>query len=129
MSGKQKKMLIRIILTAVIFVGLFVTEHIIGFDFLPFKWIEIVVFVLPYLLIGYDIILKAGRNICHGQIFDENFLMMIATFGAFAVGEYLEAVAVLLFYQTGELFQGYAVGKSRQSIPDMMDICPEYANV
>ena len=129
MSGKQKKMLIRIILTAVIFVGLFVTEHIIGFDFLPFKWIEIVVFVLPYLLIGYDIILKAGRNICHGQIFDENFLMMIATFGAFAVGEYLEAVAVMLFYQTGELFQGYAVGKSRQSIADMMDICPEYANV
>lgn len=129
MSGKQKKMLIRIILTAVIFVGLFVTEHIIGFDFLPYKWMEIVVFVLPYLLIGYDIILKAGRNICHGQVFDENFLMMIATFGAFAVGEYLEAVAVMLFYQTGELFQGYAVGKSRQSIADMMDICPEYANV
>ena len=66
------------------------------------------------------IILKAGRNICHGQVFDENFLMMIATFGAFAVGEYLEAVAVMLFYQTGELFQGYAVGKSRQSIADMM---------
>lgn len=129
MSGKQKKMLTRIILTAVIFAGLFVTEHIIGFDFLPFKWMEIVVFVLPYLLIGYDIILKAGRNICHGQVFDENFLMMIATFGAFAVGEYLEAVAVMLFYQTGELFQGYAVGKSRQSIADMMDICPEYANV
>lgn len=129
MSGKQKKMLIRIILTAAIFVGLFVTEHIIGFDFLPYKWMEIVVFVLPYLLIGYDIILKAGRNICHGQVFDENFLMMIATFGAFAVGEYLEAVAVMLFYQTGELFQGYAVGKSRQSIADMMDICPEYANV
>lgn len=129
MRGKQKKMLIRIILTAVIFAGLFVTEHIIGFDFLPFKWMEIVVFVLPYLLIGYDIILKAGRNICHGQVFDENFLMMIATFGAFAVGEYLEAVAVMLFYQTGELFQGYAVGKSRQSIADMMDICPEYANV
>lgn len=129
MSEKQKKMLIRIILTAIIFVGLFVTEHIVGFDFLPYKWMEVVIFILPYLLIGYDIILKAGKNICRGQVFDENFLMMIATFGAFAVGEYLEAVAVMLFYQTGELFQGYAVGKSRQSIADMMDICPEYANV
>ena len=85
-------------------------------------------FVL-YLLIGYDVVWKALRNIRRGQIFDENFLMMIATFGAFGVQDYLEAVAVMLFYQIGELFQSYAVGKSRQSITDMMDICPEYANV
>lgn len=87
------------------------------------------IFAVPYLIVGYDIIFKAARNISHGQIFDENFLMMIATFGAFGVGEYLEAVAVMLFYQVGELFQGYAVGKSRQSITEMMDICPEYANI
>ena len=73
--------------------------------------------------------LKLFRNISHGQVFDENFLMMIATFGAFGVGEYSEAVAVMLFYQVGELFQAYAVGKSRKSISDMMDICPEYANI
>ncbi len=87
------------------------------------------VYLVPYLLVGYDIIYKAARNISHGQVFDENFLMMIATFGAFGVGEYQEAVAVMLFYQVGELFQSYAVGKSRQSISDMMDICPEYANI
>ena len=95
-------------------------------------WNKIVLFVIylvPYLVIGYDIVYKAARNISHGQVFDENFLMMIATFGAFGVGEYSEAVAVMLFYQVGELFQGYAVGKSRQSISDMMDICPEYANI
>ena len=80
-------------------------------------------------MIGYDVVWKALRNIRRGQIFDENFLMMIATFGAFGVQDYMEAVAVMLFYQIGELFQSYAVGKSRQSITDMMDICPEYANV
>ena len=80
-------------------------------------------------MIGYDIVYKAVRNISHGQVFDENFLMMVATFGAFGVKEYSEAVAVMLFYQVGELFQNYAVGKSRQSISDMMNICPEYANI
>jgi len=80
-------------------------------------------------VIGYDIVYKAVRNISHGQVFDENFLMMVATFGAFGVKEYSEAVAVMLFYQVGELFQNYAVGKSRQSISDMMNICPEYANI
>ena len=80
-------------------------------------------------MIGYDIVYKAVRNISHGQVFDENFLMMVATFGAFSVKEYSEAVAVMLFYQVGELFQNYAVGKSRQSISDMMNICPEYANI
>ena len=85
--------------------------------------------MIPYLVIGYDIVYKAVRNISHGQVFDENFLMMVATFGAFGVKEYSEAVAVMLFYQVGELFQNYAVGKSRQSISDMMNICPEYANI
>ena len=93
------------------------------------SWALFVIYLIPYLVIGYDIIFKAARNIKNGQIFDENFLMMIATFGAFGVKEYSEAVAVMLFYQVGELFQSYAVGKSRQSISEMMDICPEYANI
>ncbi len=128
MTKKQKKMLYRIIVTFLLFAVLMVCEHTGGMD----GWNKIVLFVIylvPYLVIGYDIVYKAARNISHGQVFDENFLMMIATFGAFGVGEYSEAVAVMLFYQVGELFQGYAVGKSRQSISDMMDICPEYANV
>ena len=128
MTKKQKKMLYRIIVTFLLFAVLMVCEHTGGMD----GWNKIVLFVIylvPYLVIGYDIVYKAARNISHGQVFDENFLMMIAAFGAFGVGEYSEAVAVMLFYQVGELFQGYAVGKSRQSISDMMDICPEYANI
>ena len=128
MTKKQKKMLYRIIVTFLLFAVLMVCEHMGRMD----GWNKIVLFVIylvPYLVIGYDIVYKAARNISHGQVFDENFLMMIATFGAFGVGEYSEAVAVMLFYQVGELFQGYAVGKSRQSISDMMDICPEYANI
>ena len=128
MTKKQKKMLYRITVTFLLFAVLMVCEHTGGMD----GWNKIVLFVIylvPYLVIGYDIVYKAARNISHGQVFDENFLMMIATFGAFGVGEYSEAVAVMLFYQVGELFQGYAVGKSRQSISDMMDICPEYANI
>ena len=92
-------------------------------------WIQFVVYLVPYVIIGYDIVYKAVRNISHGQVFDENFLMMVATVGAFGVQEFSEAVAVMLFYQVGELFQSYAVGKSRQSISAMMDICPEYANI
>lgn len=129
MSSKQKKTLIRIIVSFVIFVPLFVLEHLGVFDKLPNEWILGGIYLVPYIIIGYDIIIKAARNISHGQIFDENFLMMIATFGAFGVKEFEEAVAVMLFYQVGELFQGYAVGKSRQSISEMMDICPEYANI
>ena len=129
MTKKQQKMLVRIIITFVIFVGLFVCEHAGLLDRIGNTWILFLIYLIPYLVIGYDIIYKAARNISHGQVFDENFLMMIATFGAFGVREYSEAVAVMLFYQVGELFQGYAVGKSRQSISDMMDICPEYANV
>ena len=129
MSSKQKKTLTRIIVSFVIFVPLFVLEHLGVFDKLPNEWILGGIYLVPYIIIGYDIIIKAAKNISHGQVFDENFLMMIATFGAFGVKEFEEAVAVMLFYQVGELFQGYAVGKSRQSISEMMDICPEYANI
>ena len=129
MTKKQKKMLTRILITFVIFAILFVCEHTGILAPLEGSFLLFLIYLVPYLVIGYDIIYKAARNISHGQVFDENFLMMIATFGAFGVGEYSEAVAVMLFYQVGELFQGYAVGKSRQSISDMMDICPENANI
>ena len=129
MTDKQKKMLARILVTFVIFAVLFVAEHTGNLDSLKGSILLFAIYLVPYLLIGYDIVWKAIRNISHGQVFDENFLMMIATFGALGVREYSEAVAVMLFYQIGELFQGYAVGKSRQSIAAMMDICPEYANI
>ena len=129
MTKKQKQTLLRIIITFVIFAALFALEHTGVLELVTPGWLLLFVYLIPYLLIGYDIVFKAARNIKNGQIFDENFLMMIATFGAFGVGEYSEAVAVMLFYQVGELFQSYAVGKSRQSIADMMDICPEYANI
>ena len=134
MDAKQKKILVRIIIVFCLFIGLFIAEHMggftaIGLDVPEKKWLLLAIFIIPYLIIGYDILWKAIRNIIRGQVFDENFLMVIATFGAFFVGEYLEAVAVMLFYQTGELFQSYAVGKSRRAISDMMDICPEYANL
>ncbi len=127
MTKKQKKMLIRIIIAFVLLVSLMVSEYK---GILPENiWFELILFLVPYLIIGYDIILKAFRNIKNGQVFDENFLMMLATFGAFGAKDFSEAAAVMLFYQVGELFQSYAVGKSRQSIADMMDICPEYANI
>ena len=129
MTSKQKKMLYRIITAFVLFVVLMVLEHTGVLEQLPGQWIVFLIYLIPYLVIGYDIVFKAVRNISHGQVFDENFLMMVATFGAFGVKEYSEAVAVMLFYQVGELFQNYAVGKSRQSISDMMNICPEYANI
>lgn len=129
MTKKQKKMLIRIIVTAILFAVIVICEHTGLLDGIESRLLLFVIYLIPYLVIGYDIIYKAARNISHGQVFDENFLMMIATFGAFGVQEYTEAVAVMLFYQVGELFQGYAVGKSRQSITAMMDICPEYANI
>lgn len=129
MTSKQKKMLYRIITAFVLFVVLMVLEHTGVLERLPGQWLVFLIYLIPYLVIGYDIVFKAVRNISHGQVFDENFLMMVATFGAFGVKEYSEAVAVMLFYQVGELFQNYAVGKSRQSISDMMNICPEYANI
>ena len=122
-------MLYRIITAFVLFVVLMVLEHTGVLEQLPSQWLVFLIYLIPYLVIGYDIVYKAVRNISHGQVFDENFLMMVATFGAFGVKEYSEAVAVMLFYQVGELFQNYAVGKSRQSISDMMNICPEYANI
>lgn len=129
MTSKQKKMLYRIITAFVLFVVLMVLEHTGVLEQLPGQWLVFLIYLIPYLVIGYDIVFKAVRNISHGQVFDENFLMMVATFGAFGVKEYSEAVAVMLFYQVGELFQNYAVGKSRQSISDMINICPEYANI
>lgn len=129
MTKKQKKVLYRVIVTLVLFAGLMIGERFPFMEQIEGTWIKFLVCLVPYLIIGYDVIFKAARNICHGQVFDENFLMLIATFGAFGVGEYDEAVAVMLFYQVGELFQSYAVGKSRQSITAMMDICPEYANM
>ena len=128
MTEKQKKMLGRIIAAFVLFVALLIAEHTGMLENVN-VWIQFVVYLVPYLIIGYDIVYKAVRNISHGQVFDENFLMMVATVGAFGVQEFSEAVAVMLFYQVGELFQSYAVGKSRQSISAMMDICPEYANI
>ncbi len=128
MTKKQKLMLSRIALAFVLFAALLVCEHTKRLEPLA-GTVLFVIYLIPYLIAGYDIIYKAFRNIKNGQVFDENFLMMLATFGAFGVREYSEAVAVMLFYQVGELFQSYAVGKSRQSIADLMDICPEYANV
>lgn len=129
MTDKQKKMLVRICVTLVLFVGLTIAGRSGKFPWLTQFPAGFFVYLVPYLVIGYDIIGKAARNIRNGQVFDENFLMMIATFGAFGVGEYSEALAVMLFYQVGELFQNVAVSRSRQSISDMMDICPEYANI
>lgn len=128
MTGKQKKTRNRILIVLVIFTVLLILEKTGLLDKLPLV-VKFAIFLVPYIMIGYDVIKKAVINIRHGQVFDENFLMMIATFGAFGIGEYPEAVAVMLFYQIGELFQSYAVGKSRQSITEMMSIAPEIANI
>ncbi len=121
MTKKQKKMLVRIFISAVLFLAVVL---------MPLDGVErIAAFIVPYLVIGWDVLWKAIRNIAHGQVFDENFLMALATVGAFGTGEFPEAVAVMLFYQVGEWFQGYAVGRSRQSIAKLMDIRPDYANI
>lgn len=127
MKTKQKKMLVRIILSAVLLVSL---------AFAPVTGpLRLALYLIPYLLVGYDILLKAAKGIRNGRVFDENFLMTVATLGAIAIalyddtGEYTEAVAVMLFYQIGEWFQAYAVGKSRKNISDLMDIRPDYANI
>lgn len=134
MTKKMKKTRNRIIAVLIIFVLLLILDHTGTFDKLPLSGalktpVMFVIYLIPYLVIGYDVLRKAFINISHGQVFDENFLMMIATFGAFGIGEYSEALAVMLFYQIGELFQSYAVGKSRASITELMSIAPEYANV
>ena len=128
MNAKQKKVLIRIIISAVLFAVLLVLFKTV-FKNSEGGLVEALLFLIPYLIVGYDILLKAAKNISHGQVFDENFLMIIAGIGAYATGEFEEAVAVMLFFQVGELFQSYAVGKSRQSIADLMDIAPETANL
>ena len=127
MTKKQKKMLLRIIITAVMLAALY---------FLPVTgWLRLGLYLVTYLVIGYDILKKAGQGIANGRVFDENFLMAVATVGAFALaiyeksGDYNEAIAVMLFYQVGELFQSYAVGKSRKNISALMDIRPDYANI
>ena len=127
MTSKQKKMLVRIILAAVMMIALI---------FAPVSgWQRLVLYLVPYLIVGYDILLKAAKGIRNGRIFDENFLMTVATLGAIGIalyddtGDYTEAVAVMLFYQIGEWFQGYAVGKSRKNISELMDIRPDYANI
>lgn len=126
MTKKQKKMLIRLIISAALMIGL---------AFLPIEGMpRFFLYLIPYLIIGYDILIKAGKGILNRQIFDENFLMSVATIGAIIIGvvdsgDYFEAIAVMLFYQVGELFQSYAVGKSRRNISELMDIRPDYANI
>ena len=128
MNKKQKAMLARIIAAFVIYIPLMIADKAGMFEHLSWP-VMFCLYLIPYLVVGWDIIYKAVRGIKNGQVFDENFLMAVATFGAFGVQEYSEAVAVMLFYQVGELFQSYAVNRSRQSITDLMDICPEYANI
>ena len=149
MTQKQKKVLIRIIVSLVLFILLGIVFHDFSGDngdgslfirliksldpgenmLIAAAWIEPVLYLAVYLIAGYDVLIKAGKNIAGGHVFDENFLMIVAGIGAFVIGEYSEGVAVMIFYQIGELFQSYAVGKSRQSITAMMEIVPEYANV
>ena len=121
MTKKQKTNLIRIIVSAVLVAGIWLSP-LTG-------WLEGVLYLLPYFIVGYDILLKAVKGIFRGQVFDENFLMAVATVGAMALGDWREGCAVMVFYQVGELFQSYAVGKSRRSISDLMDIRPDYANI
>lgn len=122
MSRKQKKVLIRIIIASVM---------VVVFHFIPVEnpYLRLTLYMVPYFIIGYDILKKAVLGIAHGEVFDENFLMAAATVGAIILGDYVEGVAVMLFYQVGEFFQSYAVGKSRKNISQLMDIRPDYANI
>ncbi|MBQ8731136.1 MAG: hypothetical protein IJY81_08165 [Lachnospiraceae bacterium] len=126
MNKKQRKMLRRIVVSLALYILILILIKVFS---ISNSWIVGLLTLVPYLMAGYDILLKAFRNIKNGKVFDENFLMTLATFGAYAVGEFEEAVAVMIFYQVGELFQSYAVRKSRKSIADLMDICPETACV
>lgn len=125
MTKKQKKVLIRIIVSALLLTGIMIITKLVEIN----KWIQFALYLVPYLIIGYDILKKALKGIFKGQIFDENFLMAVATVGAVALGEFSEGAAVMLFYQIGELFQSVAVGKSRKNITSLMDIRPDYANI
>jgi len=121
MNKKQKRVLLRIVISFLLIVVISLLQ--------PHGWLRLLLFLIPYFVIGYDILRKAVLGIFHGEIFDENFLMAVATIGAMILGEYAEGAAVMLFYQIGELFQSYAVGKSRKNITDLMDIRPDYANI
>lgn len=130
MTKKQKKVLYRIIISAVLLAALMIITHFVEMN----VWLQLVLYLIPYGIIGYDILRKAGLGIYHKEVFDENFLMAVATIGAMALGvakggDFAEGVAVMLFYQIGELFQSYAVGKSRKSITELMDIRPDFANI
>lgn len=125
MNKKQKTILYRIIISAVLVVVVSILDALLDLN----VWISAVLYLIPYFVIGYDILKKAGKGILNRQIFDENFLMAVATVGAIAIGEFREGVAVMLFYQIGELFQSVAVGKSRKNIAALMDIRPDYANI
>ena len=125
MSKKQKKVLVRIIVALVLLAGVMLLDKLAS---LP-QWAMIVLYLVPYFLIGYDILWKALKGIKNRQVFDENFLMAVATVGALCLQDFKEGVAVMLFYQIGELFQSVAVGKSRKNIAALMDIRPDYANV
>ena len=126
MSKKQKKMLCRIITSALLMIIL---------HFIPaYRTVKFFMYLVPYLIIGYDVLIKAAKGIINGQVLDENFLMSVATIGAMIIGvlksgDYMEAVAVMLFYQIGEFFQSYATQKSRKNISELMDIRPDYANI
>ena len=121
MTKKQKNVFLRILIAGAL---------ILLIELSPAEgWLKFLLFLIPYLTIGYDILRKAWKGILKRQVFDENFLMAVATLGAIALGEYVEGVAVMLFYQVGELFQSYAVGRSRRSISQLMDIRPDYANI
>ena len=125
MTKKQKRVLIRIIVSTVFLATAIILDKTLE----PNKYLAAAIYLVPYFVIGYDILKKAVLGIFHGQIFDENFLMAVATVGAVGLGDYKEGVAVMLFYQIGELFQSIAVGKSRKSISSLMDIRPDYANI
>ena len=125
MTKQQRKILIKIIIGAVLFAVAMAVTHLLT---LPW-WAELLIFLAVYLVPGFSVLEKAVRNIAHGQVFDENFLMTIASIAAFAIGQYPEAVEVILFYQVGELFEKIAVGRSRQAVSDLLDLCPDEATV
>ena len=125
MTKKQKNVLNRIIIAIVLLIVITVFKTIVPVP----GYVEFILYLIPYFVIGHDILRKSIKNISHGQVFDENFLMAVATIGAMCLGEYLEGSAVMVFYQIGELFQSIAVGKSRKNIAALMDIRPDYANI
>lgn len=125
MNKKQKKVLYRILLSLGFMIGIVIVTSYVSLDL----YVEVILYLIPYVIIGYDILRKAIKGILKRQVFDENFLMAVATVGAMCLGEFREGVAVMLFYQIGELFQSVAVGKSRRNIAALMDIRPDYANM